>query len=260
MTQWPLDSYRPTGKTDAEVKDLISILLLGTKYGAISLRKRTLAVLSRQFPPTLEQWDSRRFNVHFERNIFAIANVVRQCCAFSLLPTVLLHCYLRQTFNVLVGCGSVGATHELDPANEQAVLLAQQYLASQIQEDVFPDFFDFNLEVFGCHDVLRCCRAKGELNKRMKASPNNWIYDISTMEARLKKCDFCQTCNRVYIKYYADGRKKIWEELPQYFSLPPWSVLAAASEGYFFSDLARPCTERRFCRILPVLTNTMITS
>ncbi|KAJ3555905.1 hypothetical protein NM688_g2323 [Phlebia brevispora] len=221
-------SYRPKGRSDAEVKDLIAILRLSTKYSALLLREQVVSVLSRQFPPTLRRWDSRTYNVHFERNAYAIANVIRESNLYRLLPTVLLHCCLRLTANMLLGFGPMDAAQDLDAVNKRAVLFAQPYLSHQILQDVFPNFYDFDLEVYGCHDALRCCRSKGKLVSWMKASPFMWCYATSTMETFLKKFEFCQTCSRMYMKCYAEGRQKIWDDLPQQFSLPPWD---AANEG-----------------------------
>ncbi len=109
--------------------------------------------------------------------------------------------------------------------NEQDALLAQSYLSGPIVQDVFPDFFDFELEVYGCHNILRCCRAKAKLTNWIKASPFMWCYATSTMESSLNKFQFCQTCSRLYIKRYAEGRQKIWDELPQHVSLPAWPAL-----------------------------------
>ncbi|PSR72662.1 hypothetical protein PHLCEN_2v11470 [Hermanssonia centrifuga] len=183
--------------------------------------------------PVLRAMHSRRtHNVHFERNIFTIANLALEANAYILLPTVLLHCCLRQMADILLGFGpSEGFYDELDPANKRAVLFAQQHLSCRIQEEAFPDLYDFEHVVPECHDVLRCCRAKGKLTTWMKCSPYSWGYATPTMETFLKNFKFCLRCREAYIMSYSEGRRRIWADLPQQFGLPDWTVLAQKTLG-----------------------------
>ncbi len=170
--------------------------------------------------------------MHFERNIFTIANLALEANAYILLPTVLLHCCLRQMADILLGFGpSEGFYDELDPANKRAVLFAQQHLSCRIQEEAFPDLYDFEHVVPECHDVLRCCRAKGKLTTWMKCSPYSWGYATPTMETFLKNFKFCLRCREAYIMSYSEGRRRIWADLPQQFGLPDWTVLAQKTLG-----------------------------
>ncbi|KAF7791154.1 hypothetical protein EIP86_002165 [Pleurotus ostreatoroseus] len=141
---------------------------------------------------------------------------------------------------MLLGLGPSDAMQGLDAVNEQDVHLAQQYLSTSVVQDIFPDFFDFELDVVGCHNVLRCCRGKAKLTNWMKASPFLWCYAISTMETFLKNFRLCQTCCRLYIKRYSEGRQKIWDDLPEQFSLPPWTTLEGATDCLLSNELLVP--------------------
>ncbi|KAJ7821096.1 hypothetical protein B0H14DRAFT_1336474 [Mycena olivaceomarginata] len=36
---------------------------------------------------------------------------------------------------------------------------------------------------------------------------------------------FCRSCEKCYKESWSAGRKKVWEELPKFFDLPPWDQL-----------------------------------
>lgn len=222
------DSARLHARSSADVLEVATLLNLSAKYSCTRLHASALHLLSRQFPSSLERWDKRKYNVHFERHVFEVADAAREARAWTLLPTALLHCCLRQAANAMIGFTPAQSAecYALSEENAKAVDQSQQYLASEIHKDVFPDFYSPDALPELCYTPHHCVRAKAKLSKWMAASSFCWCYRAPTFDGWLKTWGFCQHCQRTYGQQYRDGRVEVWNSLPRVFGLGTWEALA----------------------------------
>jgi hypothetical protein len=48
---------------------------------------------------------------------------------------------------------------------------------------------------------------------------------VGALRLPFSRNSFCAACAQHMEEYVAAGRRKIWDELPGFFDLPPWSEL-----------------------------------
>jgi hypothetical protein len=73
----------------------------------------------------------------------------------------------------------------------------------------------------GCKDISQCQRWRESLLKSILLSPKVYTFIVA---ADVRK-GFCILCAHMVGKAVAAGRAKMWEDLPSFFNLPPWSEL-----------------------------------
>ncbi|KAJ7169137.1 hypothetical protein C8R43DRAFT_945096 [Mycena crocata] len=71
----------------------------------------------------------------------------------------------------------------------------------------------------GCTDTI-LCTATREATLR-HCSDNMNVIALN----ELRRESLCRACTRHMLASMASGRKKIWQELPNFFDLPPWAEL-----------------------------------
>ncbi|KAJ6519056.1 hypothetical protein C8R45DRAFT_11781 [Mycena sanguinolenta] len=74
-------------------------------------------------------------------------------------------------------------------------------------------------EMNNCPSPARCRSVRQDVRRRMDQ------YLVYALIVDVKYSNFCTVCSRHATESITAGRKKIWEELPQMFDLPPWNQL-----------------------------------
>jgi hypothetical protein len=70
-----------------------------------------------------------------------------------------------------------------------------------------------------CTDLHKCTRVRSEALQDYLESLNVWAFRPYPID---KLCASCQKHRR---ELHVEGKKKLWEDMPSFFDLPPWAEL-----------------------------------
>lgn len=116
-----------------------------------------------------------------------------------------------------------GTTASLAPVDQRRYVLGRERL---LKQQFRPGYTlgwlrTWNFDPDDCSDFIRCIRAREEMF-RMYLDDGH-LRTLGLLS--LTKSKLCPTCKVNASESMIAGRKKLWEELPSFFDLPPWNEL-----------------------------------
>ncbi|KAF8216779.1 hypothetical protein K438DRAFT_2007552 [Mycena galopus ATCC 62051] len=209
---------------------IAALIRLGRKYDFKNLFDSALARLTSEYPTTLQEYDALPDGIGFtsveeypglDLDIISLAT---EHSISSILPYA--YYYVLRTFSLIQlfdgisrGDGTVACPSGLDL--RRCVIARERLLAKQCQ----PDYtFGWTRKDFcGCTTPAQCRTLRdGVLSEYLDDA------DIGALALPFYILDgfkFCAACTRHAYECMIAGRKKIWDELPGFFDLPPWDEL-----------------------------------
>ncbi|KAJ7081776.1 hypothetical protein B0H15DRAFT_445112 [Mycena belliarum] len=213
---------------------IASHVRLGRKYDFTAILHSVLERLTDENPTSLDAYEAlKRGNGSYSatrvlnsRGIYVdTVTLARENNILSVLPCayyrVLISSSPTQIFDgVDRGDGTVATLSAIDQrrcsAGRAAILRAQWDTGNTfgwIQETI-------PAEETGCIDVIACRRKKASFFHRHVVKGS--FLAFSSHIEHLKLCRVCSLDGETKL---TEGRKKMWELLPTFFELPPWSEL-----------------------------------
>lgn len=104
-------------------------------------------------------------------------------------------------------------------AQHRIVLGARKITESQWTQCDLWDWLSSDLCAVGCTSIPSCLARKKALFRVFIAQ------SYSAVPFRRIAPKLCATCGAHHAKIMAEGRKKLWEDLPTFFDLPAWAEL-----------------------------------
>ncbi|KAF8216743.1 hypothetical protein K438DRAFT_1953648 [Mycena galopus ATCC 62051] len=206
-----------------------ALIRLGHKYDFKDLADLAVARLTSEYPTTLEEYDALTgtlqtitsyHGVYFDLVALARENnivLALPCLYWSVVKTT----SLDDLFSTIEKAD--GTVASLLPIDLRRCVMGQQRL---LLKQFLPGYTLEWAREWKFHDECRLpskCSASREALVR-KALERAEVRAL-TVPSRLNKDKFCPACMRRIEECITAGRKKIWEELPQLFDLPPWDEL-----------------------------------
>jgi hypothetical protein len=194
-----------------------AFLRLGGKYDFRGLHSEAVQRLSYDYPKTLEDFDSsgggRRVKWYFNIATDSIA-LARECDLTSILPVA----FYRASHDFQT-CEILAPLHTLSSDDRIALLVGCHRLIRK-RPKVVSKWLDLGLD-FRC-DCLTCTAIKYCIIEERESSP----LCCDALERWPEEWDkLCGACASVIREEHDEGRRKVWNELPQIFGLPPWGEL-----------------------------------
>jgi hypothetical protein len=205
------------------------VLRLATKYDVPSYRKQIIDQISLIFPTSLKQLDKRNDFTpmpYFDGRGVAVAVLARELDLPTILPSALLvACNWKITF-IFDGVHShQGQYYRLSPADQRLCVLAREKLRFA--------FRTRNLRFVKARKVSEQCTSRKQCQAACAATyvktmePKSWDWDFPPVfgnwKLKFKTCGLCEFCAGAFEESYEESRAQMWDELPSYFDLPPWS-------------------------------------
>jgi hypothetical protein len=232
-------------KRTKELRVVLSVLRLATKYDAPYFRDHAFEVLSAQFPTT---WDARQRSyvadpsLLLTRNYVAVhlVNLSSELPLQQMLPSALL---LLSTgaplVDILDGTPMEdGSRVELSWPMKSLCLLGRGKIFSAVREHIYPLFERFSAGIIRT-ECLRngsCKTSVPALIRGLDKNTDKWAQNLlkPARTAIIWTLDghrpmFCNRCLDGLEPLYNQQCALMWEKLPAYFDLPSWEELSRTS-------------------------------
>jgi hypothetical protein len=211
------------------------ILRLSTKYVANDLRRQTVDILKTAFPSDFNAWCRRnetRLLPHFVGETAAMLTLCLQTGIRVLLPGVYYAAAKRPLADVLEDLHSL----EVDNATRQDIctkFITGREKLRRTEIKTILSFFEPTFARPGCqnaNDTTALQRYAGTALVRTADSEPYQDWCMSNPALVGTFIGLCPSCCGNIENHIASARLKIWEQLPDLFGLPSWSVLRAQDE------------------------------
>ena len=159
-----------------------------------------------------------------------MVNIARQCEASILLPRALLCCSFDLKPSDLVRNDMSG--EKLSLSDRATLADATPKLFDSLKKALYqPIEAPSQDDLAACSDVISCRAAFVEVREEL--AKTLWAcFSFNRLDGRhlkRKYPDICAPCVARLEASFAIGSKRIWDELPSYFDLPPWEELQKQS-------------------------------
>ncbi|KAJ7455106.1 hypothetical protein FB451DRAFT_1099413 [Mycena latifolia] len=208
----------PPAKTDLAA--ITGILRLSHKYDVQYLRRRALLHLDTGYPTSLAVYEisgSETFSSDGLDDSLRTIEVAAEVGATWVLPTAFYFLCYSDMRDIL----SAPTWGHLAPAHQTTAIVSYTR-----QRTACPPVLPFLRIPFteGCTALDQCSAYKAAYLEDVAAwnisDPLGSYKDWSPFEGRI--CAYCLTESEAY---HRRARKKLWDELPGIYGLPPWDVL-----------------------------------
>lgn len=210
---------------------LAAFLRLGKKYEILQLYKESLARLSREFPSSLAEWEKARGKaLEIEPSLslaFDVINLARETGTIILLPAAFynyLDCTELNVKDIFEGIKREdGSVALLSPEDQRNCITGwQEIVKAQARET----FSWLKTDAFPCdsHDRRICCNIARQMHSFDLSYPIPCCHALDPWNAKWEQ-GLCSTCIPTSMTSHGIGRRKMWNSLPSFFSLPPWEEL-----------------------------------
>ncbi|KAF8178682.1 hypothetical protein K438DRAFT_1844226 [Mycena galopus ATCC 62051] len=226
--------YTPTFlvQTSLPFPVVTALIRLGRKYDFKDLLDTAVERLTFENPMTLEDYDALKQpnNSHQTTRIlwypgilFDMLTVARENNILSALPCAYFRAVQFCSSKFLFDGISRGDTTmtSLAPVDQRRCVLGREALIKVQAKEGYtvPWLYAGN---GNCSDPAKCKNARAlHLQKHVNELS---LYALSTSLA-FGASLFCVPCQKSYVELLDAGRKRLWEELPKFFELPPWAEL-----------------------------------
>ncbi|KAJ7875400.1 hypothetical protein B0H14DRAFT_2716530 [Mycena olivaceomarginata] len=195
------------------LNDLAAIIRLGRKYNFENLLASAVQRLTYENPTTLDEFEKLLDETGWHRPTkyigigFDAINVAQENGLLAVLPCAYLRAivYFTQE-NILKGIPGLSSSYTLSAEAQHKIIIGGRKItqAQWTQCDLW-DWLSSNL----CASLFRTFIAQSS----------------SAVPFTHMASELCATCDAHHAKVIAEARKKLWEDLPTFFDLPPWAEL-----------------------------------
>ncbi|KAF8989036.1 hypothetical protein BDQ17DRAFT_1257290 [Cyathus striatus] len=212
---------------------LASMLRLGRKYEIHSLRDEAAHRLRQEYPKTLQAWTSTCRNdftsgiAETEHCIFDTLNLALEASLRTVLPAAYYECLLEEVVKIMFGIklGDSNTLSRLLPESQAVCILARDKILNALPKYTLSYLDDRKtIPCRSCISTVQCISARAELIcKLWKPAPNIRLALFEWSDVLGK--GLCGNCFEEAKKHHAEGRKKMWDNLPSFFGLLSWDKL-----------------------------------
>ncbi|KAJ7160757.1 hypothetical protein C8R46DRAFT_1000638 [Mycena filopes] len=207
---------------------LAGVIRLGRKYVFKKLLSAAVQRVLSENPMALEEYDALQKGTKYTSKIvadspaglMAIVNLAREHNLFTVLPCALLRVVIFHDMQtILEGLPQTdGRNLKLSVVDQQICLLAEKKL-NKAQWDHDPLWSWLSSDQSSDHCTQDDCVAgKKQLFRT--------LINTSLIPFRMPASVIvCFSCHFHYATILREARKKLWDDLPDFFGLPPWNEL-----------------------------------
>ncbi|KAJ6551381.1 hypothetical protein B0H19DRAFT_1236564 [Mycena capillaripes] len=233
---------------------IAALVRLGRKYEFRNLLAVAVQRLTHENPTTLQEYESMIQTeddqlgylptqiVPSTSIIFDVLTLARENNLFAVLPCA----YFRALFfytevrwiqfanfwqlsqfrywqeEILDDSPEIGPSGALSFQDQRICILAgKKIVQAQWDHTRFEAWMSWDAPAFGCTSTLCILRKKSIFQELLRTGglPLAPFHTLSGVE------EFCNACMRQHRVIIAEERKKLWDDLPGFFGLPPWNEL-----------------------------------
>ncbi|KAJ7039060.1 hypothetical protein C8F04DRAFT_1086976 [Mycena alexandri] len=213
---------------------IAALVRLGRKYDFRNLLDFAVSRVTFENPTTLEGYDARLHNdkyiptriVPYPGVLYDVLTLARENDILSALPcayyrAIRFHSTKQLLDGIPRGDGSVAV---LAPMDQRRCVLARENLVNvQVQMGYSLGILrSRTTELVNCSDSPKC---SDSLHQRLGHYLDHGGLRALAKYQPVGETGLCTSCTRYTANLNDAGRKRMWEELPEYFELPPWSEL-----------------------------------
>ncbi|KAJ7125105.1 hypothetical protein C8R44DRAFT_980335 [Mycena epipterygia] len=228
--------YSPTFLTQEALPlpVVAALIRLGRKYDFRELLDQAVERLTFENPMTLEKYDAlikdgKNYGptriVYYRGMFYDILTLARENNILSVLPCAyyrsLIYHTQEDSFDGIPRMdGSLAALAPID--QRRCVVGRTKLLKVQLEPGYPRGWLRSWPSNNGCANILQCTE-----NRLEKYTSYHVLYVLNTYANQQPKIQrlFCSACQEHIEETVEAGRRKIWEELPGFFDLPPWIEL-----------------------------------
>ncbi|KAJ7686503.1 hypothetical protein B0H17DRAFT_940412 [Mycena rosella] len=223
--------YYPTflSKKRLQLSVLAALIRLGRKYDFRDLLELAVERLIYENPPTLDGYmalSNPRYNMtcieSYTGVYFDIITLARENNILSVLPCAYYRAVLfsDQVFDGIEK--KDGTSTSLAPIDQRRCVLGRE---SVLKQRFRPGYTLAWLRTWDDHDdnctaPSKCIKSRDELFRKYTVDDGR-LLALATFQLK----GFCASCKGHANEAIVAGRKKVWEDLPGFFGLPPWDEL-----------------------------------
>jgi len=214
---------------------IAGIVRLGRKYDFKKLLEAAVQRLINENPTTLEEYEklTGEDNIsysstqisHYRGMSFDVITLARENGLFTVLPCAYLCAVLCTCANpklLLDGISRKGGPPiTLAPREQRVCILGERkIMEAQWKQNDLWNWLNSDLCADGCADNTSCIRRKKNVFRTLVENGSLLVPFRLAPGQRL-----CVACQHRHAQIMVEERKKLWEELPSFFDLPPWAEL-----------------------------------
>ncbi|KAF8178676.1 hypothetical protein K438DRAFT_1844208 [Mycena galopus ATCC 62051] len=208
-----------------------ALIRLGRKYDFKDLLDTAVERFMFENPTTLEEYDALRVERIYQTTrilpypgiVYDMLTVARENSILSALPCAYYRASGYYAPKYLFDGVSRGDMTKafLAPVDQRRCVLGHDALIkAQFQDGYTLQFLYSVVGEGGCADPPKCKRARAVDMRRY--GQNLGLYALCR-SSDLGPSSLCVSCQKTCDEMLNAGRKKVWEELPKFFDLPPWA-------------------------------------
>ncbi|KAJ7682914.1 hypothetical protein B0H17DRAFT_1138140 [Mycena rosella] len=212
---------------------IAAIVRLGRKYEFKKLLAAAVERLAYENPPTLEAHDrvapkgvgpyvTTRIN-HYDGILFDTVSLAQENNLHSILACAYSRAVLYRPESILDGIKihTASPVVTLSPLNQRICLLGRMRILQAQWKQPYPwDWLSSDDSVMGCTNISGCNATKKQILRESLMTGKLMVLILCFTDRRL-----CPACEPRYVEEMAKGRKVLWDRVPSFFDLPPWSEL-----------------------------------
>ncbi|KAJ7250524.1 hypothetical protein B0H12DRAFT_1052387 [Mycena haematopus] len=207
-----------------------ALIRLGRKYDFKYLFDSAVARLTAEFPATLQEYDALRSGqtIHWYPGLsFDVITLASDNNILSVLPCVyykgIMNCAtLGQLFDGFERADGTRAS--LSSVDFRRCAVGREKLLLKQFQSGYTLGWTRKWEFDDCADSVRCSTLRETIQTSFLDDEIAYPGALA-LPSYLVSFKFCAACRQHITASMAAGRKKIWDELPGIFDLPPWSEL-----------------------------------
>ncbi|KAJ6519065.1 hypothetical protein C8R45DRAFT_851715 [Mycena sanguinolenta] len=209
-----------------------ALIRLGRKYEFKDFLNMAVARVKLEFPTTLDEFDalSSYFTTITDyRGLgFDVVAVAEENNISSVLPGVYLYVADRLLDELFESIEKDdGTTASLAPNHLRRCAVGREKLLRRKFQPGYSLGWALDVAtVDGCTGPSECREAREMFMRECLNASSFWAFTQTDCVKDL--CQLCSVCHDHAIEAMDGGRKKLWEELPHIFGLPPWDKLINA--------------------------------
>ncbi|KAK7055121.1 BTB domain-containing protein [Favolaschia claudopus] len=224
------------GESKLRLSLIGSIIRLGRKYDFKDLLAAAVDRLTYENPQTLGEYEKLKKNdsgayattkyILYKGMLLDVIILAHENGLFTLLPCAYLRLFLYTPLETMIeGIDGPYGRVELSVEQQKICVAAKRKIMEVQWRD--PDVWSWFSSGFGAQDCTsrtNSCALKKTLLFRTFVVGDVSFIPFGAVPKQLQ-ASMCEACIRRHKEVMAAGRKKMWDELPTFFGLPPWSEL-----------------------------------